>query len=69
MTPKVLANMKEAIEDNVELLDGFDEIPEYLQGKVKTALADGHVGDDDWMGVGRSDLTLSITCLILYTGH
>ena len=51
MTPRVIANLSESIEENLEYLDGYDELPEDLQGKVAEALAEGHVDDADWKGV------------------
>lgn len=43
--------MKETIEDNLEYLDGYDELGPELQVKVEKALKDGHVDDSDWSGV------------------
>lgn len=43
--------MKETIEDNLEYLDGYDELGPELQGKVEKALKEGHVDDSDWCGV------------------
>ena len=51
VTPKQITGVKSSIEDNLDLFDGFDELPNDLQEKVKTALADGHIADDDWTGV------------------
>lgn len=36
------------------MLDGYEELPEDLQEKVKLALENGHVADEDWKGVRRS---------------
>lgn len=35
----------------MDLVDGYDELPEDAQEKVKRALEQGHVDDDDWNGV------------------
>jgi hypothetical protein len=35
----------------LELVDGFDTLPEDAQEKVKRALEQGHVDDEDWNGV------------------
>ena len=51
VTPKQIVGVKSSIEDDLDLFDGFDELPGDLQEKVKTALADGHIADDDWTGV------------------
>ena len=49
--------MKEAIEDDLDLLDGYDEIPPDVQEKVKRAIEQGHVDDEDWRGVSVSSTT------------
>lgn len=33
------------------MVDGYDELPAEYQEKVKFALENGHVPDDDWKGV------------------
>lgn len=38
------------------LLDGYDELPEELQEKVRRALENGHVDDEDWKGVSFESL-------------
>ena len=40
------------IENDLDLFDGYDEIDGDSQLKVRKALEDGHVADDDWRGVG-----------------
>lgn len=61
--------MKETIEDNLEYLDGYDEIGPELQVKVERALKEGHIDDSDWTGVcleqsfrsyGNADLTENV---------
>ena len=51
VTPKQISNLKETIEGNLDFLDGYDDIDEESQAKVRKALEDGHVADDDWNGV------------------
>lgn len=51
MTPAQIKNLKETIEDNLDYLDGYDELGPELQGKVERALKEGHVDDSDWCGV------------------
>ena len=51
MSPKQIDNIKESIEGDLDMFDGYDELPEDLQEKVRKALDDGHVDDDDWRGV------------------
>ena len=51
VTPAQISNLKEGIEDNLEYLDGFEDIDEDMQEKVVKALENGHVADEDWKGV------------------
>ena len=51
MTPKQIQNLKKAIEDNLDYLDGYEELPEHDQERVKKALHDGHIADEDWSWV------------------
>ncbi|GAB7329565.1 hypothetical protein MBLNU13_g01326t2 [Cladosporium sp. NU13] len=50
VTPPVLHNWWEAAEHDFELIDGLDTMPEDAQEKVKRALQQGHVDDDDFNG-------------------
>ena len=43
--------MREKIDNNLEYLDGYDELPEDQQEQVRRAMEQGHVGDEDWNGV------------------
>lgn len=51
MTPKQIENLLETCEGDTDLVDGFDELPAEFQEKVKFALENGHVPDEDWKGV------------------
>lgn len=54
-----IANAWEEIRSNetdYNVLDGYEDLPDALQLKIRTALADGHVADDDWKGVSPSKL-------------
>ena len=51
VTPKQIESLKTATEDDVNMLDGYEELPTDLQEKVKAALENGHVADEDWKGV------------------
>ena len=51
MTPKQLEHVKVSIEGNYDYLDGFEELSEQEQARVRKALEEGHVADDDWTGV------------------
>lgn len=57
VTPKVLSNWKEASGMDPELIDGYEELPESAQEKVKRALEQCHVDDEDWNGVSVSVAT------------
>ena len=58
VTPKQIANLKETIEDDLGLLDGYEELDGESQDKVRKALADGHVDDSDWKGVSTANICL-----------
>jgi hypothetical protein len=55
-TPKQIANVKNDITGDSEdpdfsRLDGFDELNTDLQAKIRKAIEEGHVEDDEWKGV------------------
>ena len=64
VTPKQIANLKETIEDDLDLLDGYDELDTESQDKVKEALANGHIDDADWKGVSAASICLPEVFLI-----
>ncbi|EOD48938.1 putative zf-parp-type zinc finger protein [Neofusicoccum parvum UCRNP2] len=49
-TPKVIANVKEFIDGDLTMIDGYEDLPEDMQAKLDTAFAQGHVDDEDWKG-------------------
>lgn len=51
VTPQMLGNMKLKTEDNLDYLDGYEELPSEMQEKVARAFEQGHVDDGDWKGV------------------
>lgn len=55
MTPVQLASLQDALEGDMDMLDGYEELPGDCQEKVKRAIENGHVDDEDWRGV-RSPL-------------
>ena len=59
-----IANMKGKIEDNLEYLDGYEELPEDLQEQVRRAMEQGHVDDEDWNGVSSDHCCIAATFLI-----
>ncbi|KAL8738274.1 MAG: hypothetical protein Q9181_000909 [Wetmoreana brouardii] len=50
VTPAQLAGIQDALEGDMEMFDGYEELPADLQEKVKQAVDQGHVDDDDWKG-------------------
>ena len=56
VTPTVLHNWAASSEMDMELIDGYDVLPPAAQEKVKRALEQGHVDDEDWNGVREHEL-------------
>lgn len=54
VTPLQIASIKDATEDDLDMLDGYEELPDDLQEKVKQSIENGHVSDEDWRGVRSS---------------
>lgn len=70
MTPKQIENLIETCEGDTDLIDGYDELPPEYQEKIKYALENGHVADEDWKGVSANqDLFRPINCSILNGLH
>jgi hypothetical protein len=61
ITPTVIQNLLKSlgglggIEDDPNVIDGYDEMPREWQEKILTMLREGHVPDEDWKGVGDPD--------------
>ena len=51
VTPRQLEGLHDVLEGDVDMLDGNEELPDDCQEKVKRALKNGHVDDEDWRGV------------------
>lgn len=68
VTPTVLHNWWDKAEKNMELIDGFDELPEEVQPKVQRALEASHVDDEDWNGVSINAVRAS-TIANLFLGR
>ena len=47
----MLENIRDTINGDYELVDGMDELPEDEQEKVKRAIEQGHVDEEDWQHV------------------
>lgn len=50
VTPKIIENINEFLEGNMELLEGYEALDEAWQDKITKALEQGHVDDRDWTG-------------------
>jgi hypothetical protein len=62
VTPLQIKNIQDMVEGldldtDLDVLDGWDEIDEDFQEKIKHALRLGHVADEDWRGVSPSRLS------------
>lgn len=61
ITPTVIQNVLKAlgglegIEEDLNVIDGYDEVPQEWQEKILTMLREGHVPDEDWKGVSDLD--------------
>lgn len=53
MTPKQIANLTKAVNNDATELDGYEDLPEDFQEKIRNAVQEGHVADEDWGGVQR----------------
>ena len=56
-TPLQIANVQKDIEgldvdddDDMMVLDGYEELPDEAKAKIRQSLKDGHVADEDWKG-------------------
>ncbi|KAF9697479.1 hypothetical protein EKO04_004669 [Ascochyta lentis] len=65
VTPKQIVNLIETSGGDTDMVDGYDELPEDYQEKVRFALENGHIPDEDWNGDveanrdGRSGMRLT----------
>lgn len=39
------------LDEDLDVLDGWEDLDEEFQEKIKEAIRVGHVSDDDWKGV------------------
>jgi hypothetical protein len=63
VTPAVIQGWKDFIDGDMELCEGYTDLPEEEQEKVSRALAQGHVDDADWSGV-RTIFVLNLDRLL-----
>jgi hypothetical protein len=61
VTPRQLETLKEQLEgldldndDDMDAIDGWDDLPAEERELLRQALKDGHVGDDVWKGVSNN---------------
>lgn len=47
VTPKQIENLIEVSGGDTDMVDGYDELPAEFQEKVKFALENGHIPDED----------------------
>lgn len=40
-------------EKDYSVLEGYDDLPEEYQEKIRKALSQGHIDDEDWKGVSH----------------
>lgn len=70
VTPTVLYNWFDKADRDFDLIDGLDDLPEDAQQKVKHALEQAHVDDDEWNGVSTcGTIAVSLCCLLIDTGR
>ncbi|EYE94285.1 uncharacterized protein EURHEDRAFT_101252 [Aspergillus ruber CBS 135680] len=58
VTPKLIGNLNEAIDEeggdgeekDYTIIDGYEDLSDELQEKIRGALKQGHVDDEDWKG-------------------
>ncbi|OJJ87470.1 uncharacterized protein ASPGLDRAFT_44023 [Aspergillus glaucus CBS 516.65] len=58
ITPKLIGNLNEAIDEeggdgeekDYSVIDGYEDLSDELQEKIRGALEQGHVDDEDWKG-------------------
>ena len=59
---------EESEEPNFSLLDGFDELSEEFQQKIRKAIELGHVEDEEWKGVSLPSLICTLRSFPLRMG-
>lgn len=50
VTPAQIANLVNDTDGDVTNVDGYEDLPDDAQAKVRRALEQGHVDDEDWKG-------------------
>jgi len=57
VTPAQVENMIDSSGGDTDMVDGYGTLPPEMQEKVKFALENGHVPDEDWKGVSIATAT------------
>lgn len=73
VTPKIIANLNETVQEgsgdgeekDYTVLDGYEDLSAENQEKVRGALEQGHVDDEDWKGVSHSGFGFMIQMLTI----
>lgn len=77
MTPLQIRNLQDQVgpledldldSDLPHIIDGYDEISSESQDKIKFAIQNGHVADEDWRGVSQSHCNLHKFLLLTRRG-
>ncbi|KAF2274147.1 zf-PARP-domain-containing protein [Westerdykella ornata] len=50
VTPEQIKNVQSFIDGDMDLLEGYEELPQEEKDKVDFAIKNGHVPDEDWKG-------------------
>lgn len=53
VTPYQFEQWKDITGGDMDMVDGFDELPPDAQEMVQRCIEQGHVDDEDWKGVGE----------------
>jgi len=58
--------MKDLADNDLDAVDGYDELPADLQEKIEYAFEHHHVADEDWKGVTVSIRAAAIPVLMVF---
>ncbi|KAL5340129.1 hypothetical protein BJX70DRAFT_132916 [Aspergillus crustosus] len=54
VTPKIIGNVQDLVGEgddrDLDMLDGYEDLPAEIQEKCVKAISQGHVDDEDWKG-------------------
>lgn len=69
VTPAQIENLRESTNGDLDYVDGYDEVPPEMQDKIKRALDQGHIDDEDWKGVNLCKAIISHACSLQVLGY